>query len=320
MKADFNPIKKIWLFICTFCVLLIPHFLIAQKSGENEPAFNKIFTHKTIIVNGFKMHYVTGGKGSPVILLHGWPETWYEWRKIMPGLAKHYTVIAPDLRGLGDSEKPGSGYDKKTLADDIHKLVLQLGYKNIYLVGHDWGAPVAYDYATAHPDEVTKLVLLEIPPPDSTLMQVPAISKNGSDLWWFSFHMVKNLPEELVKGKEETYLRYFFNYFSFNKSAFTQKDIKEYVRCYSAPGAMKAGFEYYRSVFKDIDDDKICAETKLKMPVLALGGDHSFGMVLFNKMKKLAENVQGGVIENCGHFIAEEQPAKLSEQLLLFFK
>jgi pimeloyl-ACP methyl ester carboxylesterase len=151
-------------------------------------------------------------------------------------------------------------------------------------------------------------------------MQVPAISKNGSDLWWFSFHMVKNLPEELVKGKEETYLRYFFNYFSFNKSAFTQKDIKEYVRCYSAPGAMKAGFEYYRSVFKDIDDDKICAETKLKMPVLALGGDHSFGMVLFNKMKKLAENVQGGVIENCGHFIAEEQPVKLSEQLLLFFK
>jgi pimeloyl-ACP methyl ester carboxylesterase len=293
---------------------------MARQTGRNNPVFNKIFTHKTIAVNGFKMHYVTGGKGYPVILLHGLFETWYEWRKVMPALAKHYTVIAPDLRGLGDSQRPDSGYDKKTLADDIHKLVRQLGYKTIYLVGHDWGAPVAYDYAAAHPDEVAKLVMLEIPPPDSTLLQVPALTQNGTGLWWFSFHLVKNLPEELVKGKEETYLRYFFNTFSFNKPAFTQKDIDEYVRCYSAPGAMKAGFEYYRAVFKDIVDDKVYAQTKLKMPVLALGGDGSFGMTVFNKMEELAENVEGGVIKNCGHYLAEEQPEKLTGQLLLFFK
>jgi pimeloyl-ACP methyl ester carboxylesterase len=127
---------------------------------------NVTFSHHTASVNGIQMHYVIGGHGDPVVLLHGWPETWYEWRHVMPALAKNYTVIAPDLRGLGDSSKPLTGYDGKTLAEDIHQLVTQLGFKTIFLVGHDIGSFVVYPYAAEHPSEVKRLVIMEVPSPD----------------------------------------------------------------------------------------------------------------------------------------------------------
>ena len=123
---------------------------------------NVTFSHHTASVNGIQMHYVIGGQGDPVVLLHGWPETWYAWHKIMPALAKNYTVIAPDLRGLGDSSKPPTGYDGKTVAEDIHQLVTQLGFNSIFLVGHDIGAWVAYPYAAEHPTEVKKLVVMDV--------------------------------------------------------------------------------------------------------------------------------------------------------------
>jgi pimeloyl-ACP methyl ester carboxylesterase len=122
---------------------------------------NVTFYHHMASVNGIQLHYVIGGQGDPVVLLHGWPQTWYEWRHIMPALAKNYTVIAPDPRGLGDSSKPITGYDSKTVAEDIHQLVAQLGFKDIFLVGHDWGAQTAYSYAAAHPNNVSKLVLMD---------------------------------------------------------------------------------------------------------------------------------------------------------------
>src|SRR5215469_15009981 len=123
------------------------------------------------VVNGVQIHYVIGGRGDPVVLLHGCPETWYEWRHVMPALAKNYTAIAPDLRGLGDSSKPSTGYDGKTVAEDIHELVTQLGFKTIFLVGHDIGSFVAYSYAAAHPSEIKKLVIMDVPPPVSSLQE-----------------------------------------------------------------------------------------------------------------------------------------------------
>jgi pimeloyl-ACP methyl ester carboxylesterase len=156
------------------------------------------------VVNGVQIHYVIGGHGDPVVLLHGLPETWYEWRHVMPALAKNYTVIAPDLRGLGDSSKPLTGYDGKTVAEDIHQLVAKLGFKTIFLVGHDVGTQIAYSYAAAHPSEVKKLVVMDISSiPGFTPSWVPVV-------WWRSFNAVPDMPEALVQGKELMYLSYFY--------------------------------------------------------------------------------------------------------------
>ena len=157
---------------------------------------NVTFSHHMASVNGIQLHYVIGGQGEPVVLLHGWPQTWYEWRHVMPALAKNYTVVVPDLRGLGDSSKPVSGYDGKTVAEDIYQLVSQLGFKNIFLVGHDFGAEVAYPYAAAHPNEVKRLVMLDVP-----ILGIGP-GKNLTGLWWLQFHLVRDVPEMLVEGHE----------------------------------------------------------------------------------------------------------------------
>src|ERR687895_1174958 len=160
---------------------------------------NVTFTHSMVSVNGIQMHYVIGGQGDPVVLLHGWPETWYAWRHVMPALAENYTVIAPDLRGLGDSSKPLTGYDGKTLAEDIHQLVTQLGFKTIFLVGHDIGAFVVYPYAAAYPTEVEKLAVMEL--------TIPGFAPAGRmPLWWVIFHQTPDAPEALVQGQEMEYL------------------------------------------------------------------------------------------------------------------
>ena len=177
---------------------------------------NITFSHHTASVNGIRMHYVIGGHGNPVVLLHGWPETWYEWHKIMPALAKNYTVIAPDLRGLGDSSKPSTGYDGNTTAEDINQLISKLGIgQKIYLVGHDVGVHTAYSYASAHPNNVSKLVILDVPVPGF----YPPGFKNCC--WWFSFHQVHDLPEALTAGKEKEYLSWFYTTFAYNPVSYT---------------------------------------------------------------------------------------------------
>ena len=274
------------------------------------------FEHHTARVNDVMIHYVVAGKGEPVVLLHGWPQTWYEWRKIIPALAARYTVIAPDMRGIGDSSKPMGGYDKRTVADDIYQLVRKLGYEKIFLVGHDWGGPTAYAYAVAHPADVRKLVILDVGIPGKSTERAFPFRPGG--VWHMQFHNVRDLPEALVAGRERIYLTWFYRT-AYNPTAITEEDIDEYVRCYSAPGAMRAGFEYYRAVFADAEHNKDGPDNKLKMPVLALGGERGFGAIAKRSMEQLAENVRGGVVEKCGHWIPEERPEYLNEQLLTFF-
>jgi pimeloyl-ACP methyl ester carboxylesterase len=260
-----------------------------------------------------------GGKGEPVVLLHGWPETWYAWHKVMPALAKNYTVIAPDLRGLGDSSKPTTGYDGKMVAEDIHQMVGKLGFKTIFLVGHDIGTQVAYSYAAAYPTEVKKLAVMEL--------TIPGFAPAGRmPLWWATFHQTPDVPEALVQGKEMMYLSWFFHNLAFNPAAITQADIIEYVTHYSTPGGMRAGFEHYRAFPQDAIQNQNYSKTKLTMPVLALGGGYipTFGgnitmpTVIYG-MKILAQNVTGITVPNSGHFIPEEQPQFLIDQLLKFF-
>jgi pimeloyl-ACP methyl ester carboxylesterase len=287
--------------------------------GTSSQIDNVTFSHHIALVNGIQIHYVIGGKGDPVVLLHGWPETWYSWHHIMPSLSKNYTVIAPDLRGLGDSSRPSTGYDGKTLAEDIHQLITQLGFKSIFLVGHDIGTQVAYSYAAAHPTEVRKLVVMEL--------TIPGFAPPGRmPLWWVVFHQTPDVPEFLVLGKEKEYLSWFFHNLPFNPSAITQTDINEYVSRYSAPGGMRAGFEHYRAFPQDAIQNQNYSKTNLTMPVLALGGGYipTFGgnitmPTIIYGMKQLAVNVTGITVPNSGHYIPEEQPKFVIDQLANFF-
>ena len=281
---------------------------------------NVTFSHHMATVNGVQLHYVIGGKGDPVVLLHGWPETWYGWHKVMPALAKNYTVIAPDLRGLGDSSKPRTGYDGNTAAEDIHQLVAKNGFKTIFLVGHDIGTQVAYSYAAAHPAEVKKLAVMEL--------TIPGFASPGRmPIWWGIFHQVPDVPEALVDGKEMMYLSWFYHNLAFNPSAITEGDMKEYVSHYSSPGGMRAGFEYYRAFPQDAIQNQNYSKTKLTMPVLALGGSYIPALggnitmpSIIYAMKILAQNVTGITVPISGHFIPEEQPQFLIDQLFKFFR
>jgi pimeloyl-ACP methyl ester carboxylesterase len=282
---------------------------------------NMTFSHHTSSANGIQLHYVIGGHGDPVVLLHGWPETWYEWHNVMPALAKNYTVIAPDLRGLGDSSKPLTGYDGKTVAEDIHQLVTHLGFKTIFLVGHDIGTQVAYSYAAAHPTEVKRLAVMELTIPG---FAPPGPPRPG--LWWPSFHQVPDIPEALVQGKELMYLSWFYRNEAYNPAAITQADINEYVSHYSAPGGMRTGFAYYQAFPQDAIQNMNYSKTKVTMPVLALGagynpalgGNITMPSVIYG-MKILAENVMGIKVPNSGHWIPEERPDFVIKMLDNFF-
>jgi pimeloyl-ACP methyl ester carboxylesterase len=282
---------------------------------------NMTFSHHMATVNGIQMHYVIGGQGDPaVVLLHGWPQTWYEWRHVMPSLAKNYTVIVPDLRGLGDSSKPVTGYDGKTTAEDIYQLVSQLGFNKIFLVAHDIGSQTAYSYAAAHPNNVSKLVIMEF--------AFPGFLPPGFEgiVWWFGFHQTPDIPEALTAGKEREYLSWFYRGLAYNPEAITEADIDEFVRKYSAPGGMRAGFEYYRAFPIDAEQNKELSGNKLQIPVLVLGGDiypavggDLPGNFALNSIQSLASNVSGITVPLSGHWIPEEQPDFVIEQLTMFF-
>src|SRR5215212_7236327 len=281
---------------------------------------NMTFSHHMASVNGIQMHYVIGGHGNPVVLLHGWPQTWYEWRHVMPVLAENYTVIVPDLRGLGDSSKPTTGYDGNTTAEDIYQLLSRLGFNKIFLVAHDIGVQTAYSYAAAHPNNVSKLVIMEF--------AFPGFSPPGFEgiVWWFGFHQTPDIPEALIAGKEREYLSWFYRGLAYNPEAITEADIDEFVRKYSAPGGMRAGFEYYRAFPLDAEQNKELSETKLQIPVLVLGGDiypavggDLPGNFALSSIQSLASNVSGVTVPLSGHWIPEEQPGFVIEKLARFF-
>jgi pimeloyl-ACP methyl ester carboxylesterase len=273
--------------------------------------------HDARRVNGMTMHYVRAGQGPPLVLLHGWGSTWYMWRRLIAPLAERFTVIAPDLRGLGDSSKELGGYDKLNVARDVHALVEELELGPIHLVGHDWGGPVAYLYAAGLKAPVRQLAMLE------TLVfgvEYALDVRLTSELWHNAFHAVRDLPEVLTAGRERQYLRYFYEVNAYNPAAIEPEAVDEYVRCYSGLGAMRAGFEWYRTMDQDLPAMQEAARTRLTIPVLALGGDASLGATPANAMRAVADAVQGGIVERCGHWMPEEQPAETLARLQAFLK
>jgi len=280
-------------------------------------SFTDKFSHHTATVNGAKIHYVKGGKGDVIVLVHGYPETWHTWHKMMPVLAENHTVIAVDLRGLGDSEITKSGYDKRNLAEDIHQLLEGLGIKKFNLVAHDWGANVGYALANAYPETVSKFAYVESAIPGFGLERAMDVANGG--LWHFGFFM-SPLAEMLTAGKEREFLTEwgYKGDETFQKDSIDQADIDVYVASYSKPGGMTAGFNYYRTALDDIKYNREHM-VKLQMPVLAIGGDKSFGEGVAMSIKFAADNVQSAVVKDCGHFVSEEQPAAFNKLLLDFF-
>lgn len=282
------------------------------------------FSHHMIDLDEVRLHYVRGGDGPPLVLLHGWGSTWYMWRHVLSELANHYTVIAPDLRGLGDSgvpQKPLSGYDKKTVAQDIHQLVEKLGLGPVHVIGHDHGAATAYAYAATHREEVRSLVFC-----DMALMGVAG--DNGIEhfmdhrselrLWHISFHAADHVAEMLIHGKEREYLRYMYRTQIYNVGAISDEDIDVYARSYAAPGGLR--LELYRAFYQDGIDNAEFAKQKLTIPVLAVGGANSIRELAVKSMEAVADNVKGVVIPQCGHWVPEERPTEFLDAVVPFLE
>ncbi len=278
------------------------------------------FTEQRRLVGKVNINYVRGGHGPTLVLIHGYPQNWYEWRPLLPELAKHYTVIAPDLRGAGKSDAPAGGYDKKTMAADIHGLLTQLGLNHhIRLVGHDIGTMVAYSYAAAHPADVSKLVLSEAPIPDDALWNYPSLTATGPGFWNFGYFNVTNgLPEAMIKGKEAQWVNLFTDSLMVKKGSIDPTAIKEFARPLKDPAHLRASFEWFRAFPKDVKDDAVYARTKLPMPVLAIGAGGSLGDKVPNQVKHYAKHVKPLVVADSGHWIYEEHTAQMQSTLLKF--
>ena len=280
------------------------------------------FEHRFADLGDVTIHYVTLGELStstpPIVLLHGWPQTWYEWRDVMRQLAGHYPVIAPDLRGLGDSSRPAGGYDKRTVAGDIHRLLSDhLGLRTWHCVGHDWGGPVTFALGAWYPDPMLTMTIIDV--------VIPGDGGNfsqGGRRWHHAFHMTPDLPEALVTGREREYLGWFYREFSWRRDAIDDAAVTEYLRTYSDPAALRAGFAYYRALPRDAADNAALLETgfRLPMPVLALGGEkdeaRGRGGEPEQSMRRVARDVTGFTVPDSGHFVPEEQPEAVARHIL----
>jgi pimeloyl-ACP methyl ester carboxylesterase len=269
---------------------------------------------RTAEVAGVKLHYLTAGHGAPLLLLHGYAETSLMWRPLMPSLAERFTVVAPDLPGIGDSAIPADGLDMKAAAVRIHALISSLGFQKAEVVGHDIGLMVAYAYAAMYPAETTKLVVM-----DAFLPGVAGWEAvyNNPGIWHFRFN--GPTPELLVRGRERIYFDYFWNDFAADKSrSIPEADRRAYAAAYARPGRMKAGWAYFVSFNRAAKDFAELARTPLTMPVLAIGGEKSLGEVLGAQMKSVAQDVTVIVLKNTGHWILEENSRETTDALVKF--
>jgi pimeloyl-ACP methyl ester carboxylesterase len=299
------------LTVAVFCLLLLcPGF----PTKAYADARDETIVSRTAEIDGAKLHYLTAGHGTPLILLHGYAETSLMWKPIIPVLAERFTVIAPDLPGIGDSDIPADGLDMKNAAVRIHDLAKSLGVQKAEVVGHDIGLMVAYAYAAQFPTEVTKLVLM-----DAFLPGVEGWEAvyNNPAIWHFRFN--GPTPEALVQGRERTYFDYFWNDFAADKThSIPEADRKAYAAAYARPGRMHAGWAYFVSFLQAAKDFAQLSQTKLTMPVLTIGGDKSLGEALGQQVKLVATDATVVVLKNAGHWVLEEKPKETIEALQKF--
>jgi len=260
-----------------------------------------------------KLHVVRGGKGDPLVLLACWPQSWYAWRKLMPRLAAHYDVAAIDLPGMGDSDRPAEGYDVARMARRVQEAVTALGFTRAHLVTHDIGSWLAFPYAHEYGASLRKVVFMDAVIPG--LFAAPPDPK----LWHFGFNQQRGLAEALTAGRERVFLEWFFRNRSLVTDAIGEADLDEYERVYSAPGSMRAGFEYYRAIPLSMQQNRAYAgRGPLKLPAAVFGSDTPIGPAMTEAMKRFCEDVVVEIVPGSGHYIPEEQPDWLFEKLSAF--
>ena len=303
------------IFIRTLFAALAAAFaglaMVAPAAAQDKLAIDSRFAE----VNGIKMHYLAAGSGDPVLLLHGYAQNSHMWRPLMAELAKTHLVIAPDLRGFGETDKPETGYDKKSMAQDVHALVQSLGLKQVGVAGHDIGLMVAYAYAAQYPTEVKRIALM-----DAFLPGVGDWTKVWllRDLW--HFHFYGKTPLALVDGRERIYFEHFWNDFAADPAhSVSEADREFYSKAYAQTGAMKAGFEVFRAFEQDGKDFGEFAKTKLTMPMLVLSGEKAGGQFLIDQGKRVDDNVEGVIIKGSGHWLVDEAPDQVFPLLVAFF-
>jgi pimeloyl-ACP methyl ester carboxylesterase len=285
-------------------------FFLTHAHAQKDAAIHSRYA----TVNGVRIHYLVAGKGEPILLLHGYAQNSHMWRPAMAELARTNTVIAPDLRGFGQSARPETGYDKKTMAVDIHALAEQLGYKKVRIAGHDIGLMVAYAYAAQYPAEVDRIALMDA--------FLPGVGDTTNifllrDLW--HFHFYGETPLKLVHGRERIYFEHFWNDFAADRTkSVSEKDRRFYARSYAQPGAMRAGFEVFRAFDQDAKDFAGFAKTKLTMPMLVLSGEKAGGQFLIDQGKMVDDNVEGIIVTGSGHWLVDEAPGQVIPKLVEF--
>lgn len=290
--------------------------------AERTPAhFMTGMSQCAVRANGIKINFWLGGEGPAVLLLHGYPQTAQIWHKIAPQLAEHYTVVCPDLRGYGDSDKPRDGYDKKTMARDMHEVMLALGQTTYALVGHDRGGRVAHRQALDYPDAVTRLCVLDIVPTHTVFARTDR--HLAAAYWhWFSFQ-APDLPELMIAAAPDAFLRHMFRALTFRAGAIEEPMIQEYLRAFTLPGTIRATLEDYRAAAtRDFEDDERDIARRVRCPVLAIWGEHGKMHAIFDVLatwKEKADTVEGHPLP-CGHFIPEEMPDELMADLRTFLR
>jgi pimeloyl-ACP methyl ester carboxylesterase len=305
------PRNSFVIVFATLVTMLLPAASPLFAADGKVPAG---FSERFAEVNGVRLHYFIGGKGSPVVLLHGYAQTSHMWLPIMPLLAQRHTVIVPDLRGAGRSAKPETGYDKKNMAVDIHELVSSLGSDRVSIVGHDIGLMVAYAYAAQFPQATERVALMDA--------FLPGIG-NWKDVWLmrdlWHFHFYGKVPLALVKGRERTYFEHFWNDFAADpKHSVPEADRRIYAKAYAQPGGMRAGFEYFRNFERDAKDFARLSATPLPMPVLVLTGEKASGNFLIEQARLVAVDVRGRVVPGSGHWLMEEAPGTVMPAIIDF--
>jgi pimeloyl-ACP methyl ester carboxylesterase len=300
---------KVGIYVTAISVLIFSAIALAQGAP---------YESKTANLSAVKIHYLRAGTGKKtLVLIHGFGDTSHMWIPLFDEFGKDYIIIAPDMRGLGDSSRPASGYDKKTIAMDIHELVKSLGFQKIDLVGHDIGLMVAYAYAAQFPNEVEKLALLEAP--------IPGIG----DIWekvyttpaLWHFHFVDSpIALDLVKGRERLFLEHFWQTLSPHPETFSEADRRIYAKSYAQDGAMRAAFEMFKAFnTQDAMDNRKFAANKLPMPVLTIEGDKAMGGALQTQAELVATNVTSVIFPDTGHWLMEQRPAETKAQMKKFF-
>jgi pimeloyl-ACP methyl ester carboxylesterase len=308
-----KAVFTILIFVTQMTTVSAQHF--------SEKTFFKTFSHYTVSANGINFHFVSGGKGEAVLLLHGWPEDWYEWRDVMPALAENHTVYAIDLRGWGKTDKPDSGYTILSLAEDINQLMIALHLEKVNIVGHDWGAPIGYAFSALHPEKVSTLTLVEASMPGIGGEKLLNFTDKWTPLWFFPFLATPGLAEEMINGKERIFYSWILQHMaSHPDSVFTESDIDYYINTNTNPKLTKASCEYYRNIYVTTEQIKKLATNKLTLPVMVIGAEKSLGQWMIDAVKNsFAPNAKGIIMKDCGHIIPEEKPHELAGYLLNFF-